>query len=174
MAKKQVQQDPVLIKERKRRKFFALPWSFTTYSITSKKLIYKKGFLNSYEDEIPELHLASRYGMAPDSYSYKVRFRCAKGIRESVGYDISLKDADEYEPEFAYIKAGNENGIFLLAEPGSGYDTAMIGVIPNGAVVEIVAGPVNINYSEWYQLRTQNGESGWTLASAIVSADDPK
>ena len=52
MAKKQVQQDPVLIKERKRRKFFALPWSFTTYSITSKKLIYKKGFLNSYEDEI--------------------------------------------------------------------------------------------------------------------------
>lgn len=129
---------------------------------------------NSYEDEIPELHLASRYGMSPESYSYKVGFRCAKGIRESVGYDISLKDADEYEPEFAYIKAGNENGIFLLAEPGSGYDTAMIGVIPNGAVVEIVAGPVNINYSEWYQLRTQNGESGWTLASAIVSADDPK
>ena len=52
MAKKQVQQDPVLIKERKRRKFFALPWSFTTYSITTKKLIYKTGFLSSYEDEI--------------------------------------------------------------------------------------------------------------------------
>ena len=52
MAKKQVQQDPVLIKERKRRKFFALPWSFTTYSITTKKLIYKTGFFSSYEDEI--------------------------------------------------------------------------------------------------------------------------
>ena len=52
MAKKQVQQDPVLIKERKRRAFFALPLSFTTYAITTKKLIYKKGFLSSYEDEI--------------------------------------------------------------------------------------------------------------------------
>ncbi len=52
MAKRQVQQDPVLIKERKRRTFFALPFSFTTYAITEKKLIYKTGFLSSYEDEI--------------------------------------------------------------------------------------------------------------------------
>ena len=52
MAKNQVQQEPVLIKERKRRVFFALPWSFTTYAITTKNLIYKKGFFNTYEEEI--------------------------------------------------------------------------------------------------------------------------
>ena len=52
MAKKNVQQEAVLIKERKRRTFFALPFSFTTYAITEKKLIYKKGFFSSYEDEI--------------------------------------------------------------------------------------------------------------------------
>ena len=52
MAKKQVQQEPVLIKERKRRVFFALPWSFTTYAITTKNLIYKKGLLSTYEEEI--------------------------------------------------------------------------------------------------------------------------
>ena len=129
---------------------------------------------NSYETDQNELHLASRYGMPPESYSYSVGFRCALSIRESIGYDFSSNELQEYEPEFAYVKAGNENGIFLLAEPGSGYDTAMIAVIPNGAVVEILAGPVNINYSDWYQVRTQNGESGWTISSAIVSVDDPK
>ena len=67
-----------------------------------------------------------------------------------------------------YIKAGNENGIFLLEEPGTGYDTALIAVVPNGAVVEVIAGPVSINYSEWYQIQTQSGEKGWTIASAVV------
>ena len=52
MAKKQVQVEPVLIKERKRRTFFALPFSFSTYSITTKNLIYKKGFFSTYEEEI--------------------------------------------------------------------------------------------------------------------------
>lgn len=53
MAKKQqIEQDPVLIKERRRITFFALPLSFTTYAITGKKLIYKIGFLSTNEDEI--------------------------------------------------------------------------------------------------------------------------
>lgn len=53
MAKKvQVEQENVLIKERKRLGFFALPLSFTTFAITEKKLIYKKGLLSSIEDEI--------------------------------------------------------------------------------------------------------------------------
>ncbi len=52
MAKKQIEQDTELIKERKRVLFFALPLSFTTYTITEKKLIYKTGFLSTNEDEI--------------------------------------------------------------------------------------------------------------------------
>lgn len=52
MAKKQVEQDTELIKERKRVLFFALPFSFTTYTITEKKLIYKTGLLSTNEDEI--------------------------------------------------------------------------------------------------------------------------
>lgn len=53
MAKKyQIEQENVLIKERKRVLLFALPFSFTTFTITDKKLIYKKGFLNTNEDEI--------------------------------------------------------------------------------------------------------------------------
>lgn len=52
MAKKQVEQDVELIKERKRVLFFALPFSFTTYTITEKKLIYKTGLLSTNEDEI--------------------------------------------------------------------------------------------------------------------------
>lgn len=52
MAKKNIGQDTVLIKERKRLAFFGLPFSFTTYTITEKKLIYKTGFLSTNEDEI--------------------------------------------------------------------------------------------------------------------------
>ncbi|MDD6396082.1 MAG: PH domain-containing protein [Acutalibacteraceae bacterium] len=52
MAKRQIEQDVELIKERKRVLFFALPLSFTTYTITEKKLLYKTGFLSTNEDEI--------------------------------------------------------------------------------------------------------------------------
>lgn len=122
----------------------------------------------SFETPLTELHITNRTGMSPYSYSNTVGFRCALGIRESVQYNPSLDDGSADEIEFAYIKAGNENGIFLLEQPGSGYGTALICVVPNGAVVEILAGPVNINYSDWYQIETQNGETGWTIGSAIV------
>ncbi|MBQ1412167.1 MAG: PH domain-containing protein [Clostridia bacterium] len=53
MAKKpKVEQETELIRERKRLGFFGLPFSFTTFAITEKKLIYKKGLLSSIEDEI--------------------------------------------------------------------------------------------------------------------------
>ena len=42
----------VILKERKRITFLGLPLSFTTYSITDKKLLIKKGFLNKQFDEI--------------------------------------------------------------------------------------------------------------------------
>ncbi len=129
---------------------------------------------SSFETSGSELHIAARSAMDPESFSNLVGFRCALSPRESLSYDLPVEYLIEEQPEFAYIKAGNENGIFLLAEPGSGYGTALVCVVPNGAVVEILAGPVSINYSDWYQIQTQNGEMGWTISSAVVLVDQEK
>ena len=51
MAKKKTNQN-VIIKERKRLGFLGLPFSFTTYTLTDKKLIVNKGLFNTVEDEI--------------------------------------------------------------------------------------------------------------------------
>jgi len=44
--------DKELMKERKRWKFLALPFTFTTFAITDKKLIIQKGLFTTNEDEI--------------------------------------------------------------------------------------------------------------------------
>ena len=126
---------------------------------------------SSFETGLVDQHIVMRKGMAPDSYGYAVGFRCALSIRENIGYSGVVDTGSNFVGSRAYIKAGNENGIFLLQKPGSGYGTALLGVIPNGAVVEILAGPVSINYSDWYQIRTEEGTSGWTIASAVVMID---
>ncbi len=126
---------------------------------------------SSFETTAAEQHAAMRAGMDPDSYSNTVGFRCALSPRESLSYDMPIEYLIEKKTDFAYIKAGNDNGIFLLSEPGSGYSGALVCVVPNGAVVEILAGPVSINYSDWYQIQTQNGEMGWTLSSAVVPVE---
>lgn len=41
-----------LSKERKRWLFFGLPFTFTTYRLTNKKLVVKTGFFNTTENEI--------------------------------------------------------------------------------------------------------------------------
>jgi len=50
MAKKS--RATVIMKERKRWGLFGLPFTFTVYSITDKKLLIKQGFLNRKYDEI--------------------------------------------------------------------------------------------------------------------------
>lgn len=45
-------QDEVIMVERRRLSFFGLPWTFTKYYITPKKLIVESGFLSSTEDEV--------------------------------------------------------------------------------------------------------------------------
>ena len=122
---------------------------------------------SSFQTGLSEIHVAMRSGEFPQTYSPSIGFRCAMDIRKSIGYGPELDETGP-DPEFGYIKAGNDNGIFLLDEPGTGYGTNLIAVIPNGAVAEILAGPVSINYSNWYQIQTQEGYKGWTIASAIV------
>ena len=47
-----ITQEEILMTERKRLGFFGLPWTFTKYSITPKKLIIESGFFTSSENEI--------------------------------------------------------------------------------------------------------------------------
>ena len=41
-----------LMRERKRWLFFGIPWTFTKYILTEKKIIIESGLLNSSENEI--------------------------------------------------------------------------------------------------------------------------
>lgn len=42
----------IIVKERKRWLFFGIPWTFTKYTLTNKKLIIEEGLLKSVENEI--------------------------------------------------------------------------------------------------------------------------
>lgn len=52
MARNKYIEDDVIISERKRWGFLGLPLTFTTYTLTSKKLIVNTGFFNTTENEI--------------------------------------------------------------------------------------------------------------------------
>ncbi|MDR1564969.1 MAG: PH domain-containing protein [Oscillospiraceae bacterium] len=52
MAKRKKLREEIIMKERKRLKLFGLPFTFTTYTLTPKKLIINRGFFNTTEDEI--------------------------------------------------------------------------------------------------------------------------
>ena len=48
----EVEQEKQLWYDRKRVTIFALPWSFTKYTLTATKLTVEKGFLNTHEEEV--------------------------------------------------------------------------------------------------------------------------
>ena len=48
----QANQSELLWKDRKRTKFFGLPWTFTVYRLSSDRLFIKRGFFTTHEDEV--------------------------------------------------------------------------------------------------------------------------
>ena len=55
MAKKNVpvaNQDEIVWRDRKRTKFLGLPWTFTVYRLTKDRLLIKRGFFTTTEDEV--------------------------------------------------------------------------------------------------------------------------
>lgn len=46
------EQADIIMQERRRWSFFGIPWTFTKYTITPKKLIIEEGFFKSVENEI--------------------------------------------------------------------------------------------------------------------------
>lgn len=42
----------LIMKERKRWGFFGIPWTFTKYSLWTKKLVIEQGFFRSVENEV--------------------------------------------------------------------------------------------------------------------------
>ncbi len=48
----QTNQNEVLWRDRKRTKLFALPWTFTVYRLTEDRLLIKRGFFTTREDEV--------------------------------------------------------------------------------------------------------------------------
>ena len=48
----QANQNELIWKARKRIKFFGLPWTFTVYRLTEDRLLIKRGFFTTHEDEV--------------------------------------------------------------------------------------------------------------------------
>lgn len=48
----EVKEDPVLWREKKRWLFLGIPWTFTSYAITERKLRISRGFFKKTEDDI--------------------------------------------------------------------------------------------------------------------------
>lgn len=77
-------EEELLWMDRKRRTVFALPWSFTKYSLTPSRLFIQTGFLTSHEDEI------RLYRIKDISYSQSLTERIAgTGTLHIVSSDAS-------------------------------------------------------------------------------------
>lgn len=79
-----MEEEETLWMDRKRRTVFALPWSFTKYSLTPSRLFIQTGFLTSREDEI------RLYRIKDISYSQSLTERIAgTGTLHIVSSDAS-------------------------------------------------------------------------------------
>jgi formylglycine-generating enzyme required for sulfatase activity len=121
---------------------------------------------DSYKTALSDVHLTNRYKLDPEQSNNYTGFRCAKDVRELVSYTVTATpEADDAKVSTALIQSGQQDGIFVLNEPGVGKQ--MVCIAKNGSVVELLDGPTEISYTKWYKIRTQSGCEGWTLASSL-------
>lgn len=83
----EVEKEDVLWYDRKRVTIFALPWSFTKYTLTENKITVEKGFLNTIEEEV------KLYRITDITYSQSLWERIAKTGT------IKLMSNDKSSPE---------------------------------------------------------------------------
>ena len=123
---------------------------------------------DSWNTDVESVHVTNRYSMTPEEYNNETGFRCAMDVKERVYYNTPVPDENASEPvesKYAVVNSGNDGGIFILEEPGT--NKTIICVAPKGSTLEILEGPVEINYTKWYHVRTTSGWEGWTIESSL-------
>ncbi len=121
---------------------------------------------DSWLTDLDKIHITNRTMMDPETYNATTGFRCAKDVKEKVYYETPVSDENSPdERAYAVVNSGHDSGIFLLTEPGK--SQSIIVVASNGSLLEVLEGPVEINYTDWYLVRTGAGKEGWTIGSSL-------
>ena len=121
---------------------------------------------DSFKTDIHSIHITNRYAMDPKTANNYTGFRCAKDVRELVEYTITPQPEETIMTiKKAIVNSGQEEGVFVLEEPGVGKKLNCIA--KNGSVVEVSEGPKEMAYTQWYKIRTQSGCEGWSLATSL-------
>jgi 3D (Asp-Asp-Asp) domain-containing protein len=69
---------------------------------------------------------------------------------------------EDLSPGAGGVVVGTE-GRGLRLRNGPGVTHRVLAVLPDGASVQVIGGPVSDGTDEWYQLRTDDGKSGWSI-----------
>ncbi len=122
---------------------------------------------DSWNSDVETIHVTNRFALEPDQFNNETGFRCAMNVKERVYYNTPEPDpTTEAETRYAIVNSGHDGGVFLLQEPG--VNKTIICVAPQGSMLEIIEGPVEINFTKWYHVRTSSGWEGWTIESSLT------
>ncbi|MFP3854169.1 MAG: DUF389 domain-containing protein [Anaerolineales bacterium] len=68
-------------------------------------------------------------------------------------------------PPQAVIRGTGGLGVVFREEPNG----VSLGGLLDGAAVEVIGGPLDINGQQWWQIRTEQGEEGWLLVAYLAT-----
>ena len=102
-------------------------------------------------------------------YSILVAAVGCGGTHDTTGDDTATDSAPDAAPALRHARVVNTLGQGLSLRDGPGKDHAVLLVMPEGAIVDVLAGPVD----GWYQV-TYEGTTGWAFGDylAIFGLDD--